>query len=72
MDKNQMFLDETGCILNEKMMPDVTMMVPDRKPIVQWTNVVEQETSRPCAHKPSNALFVSKKLSGASPYVEFS
>jgi hypothetical protein len=24
-----MFLDETGCILNEKMMPDVTMMVPE-------------------------------------------
>jgi hypothetical protein len=23
------FLDETGCILNEKMMPDVTIMVPE-------------------------------------------
>jgi hypothetical protein len=22
-------LDETGCILNEKMMPDVTIMVPE-------------------------------------------
>jgi hypothetical protein len=22
-------LDETGCVLNEKMMPDVTVMVPE-------------------------------------------
>jgi hypothetical protein len=28
-DQTQIFLDETGCISNEKMMPDVTMMVPE-------------------------------------------
>jgi hypothetical protein len=25
----QIFLDETGCVLNEKMMPDLTVMVPE-------------------------------------------
>jgi hypothetical protein len=29
IDQNHIFLDETGCILNEKMMPDVTITVPD-------------------------------------------
>jgi hypothetical protein len=24
-----MFLDETGCVLNEKMMPDLTVMAPE-------------------------------------------
>jgi hypothetical protein len=73
------FLNETGCILIEKMLPDVTAMVPEletdkknienqylngqarnfqkntyRKSICRWTNAVEQETSRPCAHKPTN------------------
>jgi hypothetical protein len=68
-----------GCILNEKMMPDVTITVPNsklsktyRKLRFQWTNVVEQETSRPCAHQPSNSLLLSKKLSGASPYLGIS
>jgi hypothetical protein len=25
----RIFLNETGCVLNEKMMPDVTVMVPE-------------------------------------------
>jgi hypothetical protein len=29
MCQDQIFLDETGCVLNEKMMPDATVMVPD-------------------------------------------
>jgi hypothetical protein len=29
MSRIQRFLDETGCILNENMMPDVTVMVPE-------------------------------------------
>jgi hypothetical protein len=28
-DQNHRFLDKTGCILNEKMMPDITIMVPE-------------------------------------------
>jgi Fe-S-cluster-containing dehydrogenase component len=30
MYQDRLFLDETGCVLNEKMMPDATAMVPDR------------------------------------------
>jgi hypothetical protein len=74
------FLDEAGCILNEKMMPDITIMVPQLeidKTLIEnkyfkgqmWCN---KKTSGSCTHKPSNSLFVSKKLSGASPYVELS
>jgi hypothetical protein len=33
---------------------------------------VNKETARPCTHKPSNSVVCSKKLSGASPYVELS
>jgi hypothetical protein len=29
MNQKHIFLDETGCVLNEKMMPDVAVMVPD-------------------------------------------
>jgi hypothetical protein len=29
MDKHRIFLDETGCVLNERMMPDVTITVPE-------------------------------------------
>jgi hypothetical protein len=29
MCQDQVFLDETGCVLNEKMMPDATVIVPD-------------------------------------------
>jgi hypothetical protein len=29
MYRNQMFPNEIGCILNEKMMPDVSIMVPE-------------------------------------------
>jgi hypothetical protein len=29
MYRNPIFLDETGCIMNEKMMPDLTIMVPE-------------------------------------------
>jgi hypothetical protein len=29
MYEDQIVLDETGCVLNEKMMPDATIMVPD-------------------------------------------
>ena len=43
--------------MNEKMMPDVTVMVPELE-MLQWTNVVEQQTSRSCAHKPPNYYFV--------------
>jgi hypothetical protein len=28
MDQNHRFLDETGCILNERMMPDIAKTVP--------------------------------------------
>jgi hypothetical protein len=37
MYRNQIFLNETGCLLNEKIMPDITIMVPElemfKKPI---------------------------------------
>jgi hypothetical protein len=29
MSRVHIFLDETGCVLNEKMMPYVTVMVPE-------------------------------------------
>jgi hypothetical protein len=29
MYRNHIFLDETGCVLNEKMMPDLTVMLPE-------------------------------------------
>jgi hypothetical protein len=29
MDQTYIFLDETGCILKEQMMPDVTITVPE-------------------------------------------
>jgi hypothetical protein len=29
MHQDLIFLDETGCVLNEKMMPHATVMVPD-------------------------------------------
>jgi hypothetical protein len=29
MYQDRIFLDETGCVLNEEMMPDATVMVPD-------------------------------------------
>ena len=68
------FLDETGRILNEKMMPDVTITVPELE--IDKKHIGHQyfydETSGPCAHKPFNSLLFSKKLSGASPYMEFS
>jgi hypothetical protein len=67
MDQNHIFLDETGCILNEKMMPDVTITVPEL-----GHRYFYEETSGPCAHKPSNSLECSKKLSGASPYLGIS
>jgi hypothetical protein len=31
MYQDQIFLDETGCVLNEKMMPDATVMVSDHQ-----------------------------------------
>jgi hypothetical protein len=69
-----MFLDETGCILNEKMMPDVTITVPELEidKIHIGYQYLYEETSRPCTHKPSNSSLLSKKQSGASPYMEFS
>jgi hypothetical protein len=74
INQNHIFLDETGGILNEKMMPDVTIMVPeleiDKKQIGH--RYLYEETSGSCAHRPSNSLLFSKKLSGASPYMEFS
>jgi hypothetical protein len=55
------------------MMPDVTITV--RKFEIDKTHIGHQhlyeETSGPCAHKSSNSLVCSKKLSGASPYMEF-
>jgi hypothetical protein len=73
MSRNQMFLHETGCILNEKMMPDVTITVPEIE--IDKNHIghqyVYEETSRPCTHQPSNSIVLSKKLSGASPYMEF-
>jgi hypothetical protein len=29
MYQDQVFLNDTGCVLNEKLMPDATVMVPD-------------------------------------------
>jgi hypothetical protein len=75
MDQNHIFLDESGCILNEKMMPDVTITVPELEiqKKTKNTNIGHQyfceETSGPCTHKPSNSSMCSKKLSGASPYM---
>jgi hypothetical protein len=67
-----MFLDDTECILNEKMMPDGTIMVLELD--IDKNHIGHQyfyeETSGPCAHKPSNSLSFSKKLSGVSPYME--
>jgi hypothetical protein len=69
---NRVCLNDTGRILNEKMMPDVTVMVPEleivnkqqqttyRKPMFQWTTVVEQQTSRSCTHKPPISYAVFK------------
>ena len=72
MDQNHRFRDETGCILNEKMMPNVTITVPELE--IDEKHIGHQyfyeETSGPCTHKPSNSLLCSKKLSGASPYVD--
>jgi hypothetical protein len=71
---NHRFLDETGCILSEKMMPDVSITVPDleigKKHI--GLQIVYEETSGPCAHTASNSLLCYKKLSGASSYMECS
>jgi hypothetical protein len=65
-----MFLDEPGRILNEKMMPDVTITVPELE--IDKKNIGHQnfyeETSGPCTYKP---LF-SKKRSGASLYMDLS
>jgi hypothetical protein len=72
--QNRIFLDETGCILKEKMMPHVSITVPeleiDKKHIGH--QYFYKETSGACKHKPSNSLLFSKKLSGANPYVELS
>jgi hypothetical protein len=69
-----MFLDETGYILNEKMMPDVTITVPELEIDKQLIGhqYFYEDTSGPCTRKPSNSLLLSKKLSGASPYMELS
>jgi hypothetical protein len=79
MYRNHIFLNETGHILNEKMMLDVTVTVQlvmvkkaYRKRIFQRKNVVEQEASRPCTHKPPNFCDVFKKPLGASPKMEVS
>jgi hypothetical protein len=29
MYQDKIFLDEAGCVMNEKMMPDASVMVPD-------------------------------------------
>jgi hypothetical protein len=72
MDQNHVFLDGAGCILNEMMMPAVTLTLPEleihKKHIGH--QYVYEETSGPCAHKPSKSLLFSKKLSGACPYME--
>jgi hypothetical protein len=74
MDQHHIFLDETVCILNEKMMPDVTIKVPELE--INKKQIGHQYfyegTSGSCTHKPSNSLVCSKKRSGASPYIEFS
>jgi hypothetical protein len=72
--QHHIFLDENGSIPNEKMMPDVTITVPeleiDKKHI--GNQYFYEETSGPCTHKPSHSLSFSKKLSGASPYIKLS
>jgi hypothetical protein len=40
MYQDQIFLDETECILNEKMMPDATVMVPDLEIGKKVSNIV--------------------------------
>jgi hypothetical protein len=37
------FLDETGCVLNEKMMPDLTVMVPELEIDRQLVNIYISE-----------------------------
>jgi hypothetical protein len=61
-------------ILNEKMTPDVTITVPELEIDKKYIGhqYFYEETSGPCTHKPSNSSLFSKKLSGASPYMEFS
>jgi hypothetical protein len=58
MDQPHTLLDETRCILNEKIMPDVTITVPELeidKQHIGHQYLNEEETSGPCAHKPSNS-----------------
>jgi hypothetical protein len=74
MDQTHIFLDETECILNEKMMPNVTITVPELEIVKKHIGhqYFHEETFGPYTHKPSNSLLFSKKLSGASPYMEMS
>jgi hypothetical protein len=75
-----LFLDETVCILNEKMIPDVTIMVPEleiEKTYQSNSNISMDKcggTRNFQTLHPQTLQFLScsKKLSGASPYVEFS
>jgi hypothetical protein len=57
MDQHHRFLDATECILNEKMMPDVTITVPELEIDKQHIGHQDfyEETSGPCTHKPSNS-----------------
>jgi hypothetical protein len=65
---NHRFLDETGCILSEKMMPDVSITVPDLEIGKKHIGLqIVYET-----HTASNSLLCYKKLSGASSYMECS
>jgi hypothetical protein len=74
MDQTHVVLDETGCLLNEKMMPDVTITVPELEIVKKQIGhqYLYEENSGPCADKPFNSLWFSKKLSVASLYMEFS
>jgi hypothetical protein len=66
--KSYIFLDETGCILNEKMMPDINITVPELE-------IDKKHIGRnfPTLHpQPLQFLSVVYETFGASPYMEFS
>jgi hypothetical protein len=53
MDQTHIFLDETGCILNEKMMPDVAITVPELE-IVKNTSDINISTKKLPDLAPTN------------------
>jgi hypothetical protein len=73
MDQHYIILDETGCILNEKMMPDVTIKVPDLE-LANYTSDINVSTKKLPDLAPTNPPIpvFSKKRPEASPYLVIS